>query len=268
MKGAIPPQAEAERTPVPHLQRYLLAGVFTVIPIWITWVVFDFFLRQLSRFGAPWVRALSRSLDQHLPTLAEWMLAPWFQSTLAVLLTLLALYGLGLMTTHLLGRRLIGAMDRAIARIPLVQTIYGSTKRLLAALQHKPDGVQRVVLIEFPSPQMKAVGFVTRVFRDADTGAQLAAVYVPTTPNPTSGYVEIVPVERLVCTDWTLDEAMGFIISGGAVAPEQLRYSQSGGRAPETPGDEAPARAAGPTRVREFVCNVGASRASKTGSGD
>jgi uncharacterized membrane protein len=69
------------------------------------------------------------------------------------------------------------------------------------------------------------VGLVTRVLRDVDDGREYAAVYVPTTPNPTSGYLEVVPVERLTPTDWTLDQAMAFIISGGAMAPDAFRFN-------------------------------------------
>jgi uncharacterized membrane protein len=76
-------------------------------------------------------------------------------------------------------------------------------------------------LIDFPSPELKSIGFVTRLFVDAQ-GRELAAVYVPTTPNPTGGYLEIVPVEKLVTTDWTMDQAMAFILSGGAVGPDKL----------------------------------------------
>jgi hypothetical protein len=72
---------------------------------------------------------------------------------------------------------------------------------------------------------MKSVGLVTRVMTDQDTHRKLAIVYVPTTPNPTSGYLEVVPLERVVPTDWTLDEAMNFVISAGAVAPDRIRYS-------------------------------------------
>ena len=70
------------------------------------------------------------------------------------------------------------------------------------------------------------MGFVTRVMSDAATGEKLAAVYVPTTPNPTSGYMEIVPVKDLISTDWSMDEAMTFILSAGAIAPEKINYSQ------------------------------------------
>jgi len=208
-------------------QRYLIAGVLTAIPIWITWLVFKLIFTQLSRVGAPWVRAFANAVDQYLPSVAHWLYAPWFQSTLAIVVTIAALYLLGWTATRVIGGQLLAAFDALVARIPLVQTIYGGTKKLLAALQQKPERVQRVVLIPFPTSEMKAVGFVTRVLRDADTGQELAAVYVPTTPNPTSGYLEIVPVENLISTSWTLDEAMTFIISGGAVAPENLNYSRS-----------------------------------------
>lgn len=209
-----------------HIQRYMITGVLTLVPLWITWVVFDFILRQLSKLGTPWVRALSKTLEKGWPSVAQWLLEPWFQSTVAILLTLVSLYVLGWLATRVIGKRLIGVFDAIIERIPLVQTIYGAVKKLLAAVQQKPDRVQRVVLIEFPTPEMKTVGFVTRVLRDEHTGQELAAVYVPTTPNPTSGYLEIVPIERVVSTDWTIDQAMTFIISGGAVAPDEIHYSK------------------------------------------
>jgi uncharacterized membrane protein len=221
----------SERRWFGHGKRYLLAGVITSIPLLITWFVFTFVLRQLSAIGSPGVRVLARAVEPLSPAAAEALLHPWFAALLAIVVTLGALYLLGWAATNMLGRELIALFDRVMHHIPLVQTIYGGTKKLLAVLQQKPDRVQRVVLIEFPSPDMKTVGLVTRVFRDAETGRELAAVYVPTTPNPTSGYLEIVPVDKLVSTDWTLDQAMTFIISGGAVAPEQIHYSQSAGSA-------------------------------------
>lgn len=207
-----------------HVQRNIITGVLVMIPLWITWLVFSFLFTQLSNFGRPWVRGLSRGLEQNYPALAEWLLTPVFQSVLAALVTLLSLYLLGWITSRVLGKRLIALFESLIDRIPLVQTVYGATKKLISALQQKPDNVQRVVLIEFPTPEMRAVGFVTQVLTDAKTGRKLAAVYVPTTPNPTSGYLEIVPLERVVSTDWSVDEAMTFIISGGTVSPGGINY--------------------------------------------
>ena len=205
-------------------QRYILTGVLTVIPLWLTFTVFEFFLRHLSQIGLPWARALSRQIEKSWPQVANWILADWFQNIMAVLLTVLALYLLGWIATRVIGRRIIDWFEYFIHRIPLVQSVYGAIKKFISVLQTKPDELQRVVLIEFPSRDMKTIGFVTRVMTDDRTGRQLAAVYVPTTPNPTSGYIEIIPVERLVSTDWSMDEAMTFIISGGAVAPDHIKY--------------------------------------------
>ena len=72
---------------------------------------------------------------------------------------------------------------------------------------------------------MKAIGFVTRVLAIQSTGRQLAAVYVPTSPNPTSGYIEIVPLEDVVQTNWSMEEAMAFVVTGGTTAPDELPFS-------------------------------------------
>jgi uncharacterized membrane protein len=83
------------------------------------------------------------------------------------------------------------------------------------------------VLIDFPAPPLKTVALVTKVVRDSTTGRDMAVVYVPTSPNPTSGYMEIVPVELLTPTDWSLDEAMRFVVTGGTSAPAEMNFSRS-----------------------------------------
>ena len=210
-----------------NAQRYLLTGILSVIPLWITWLVFKFFFVQLSSLGLPWVMAVSKTLQEHSPTMAEWMVAPWFQSILAIVLTLFALYLLGWVASKVIGERILSLVDTLMHRIPVVQTVYGAVSKLIGVLKSKPENIQRVVLIAFPHPGMRTVGFVTKVMEDTNTGQQLAAVYVPTTPNPTSGYMEIVPLEDLISTDWSMDEAMTFILSAGAVAPDRISYSQS-----------------------------------------
>jgi len=216
-----------------YIQRYLLTGLLTVFPLWLTWVVFEFILLQLSKLGAPVVDALMLGMVRVFPPVERFFDMGSLRFVLAVVLTLLSLYGLGWLASRVVGKRLLGAVDSLIERIPLVKAIYGGTKKLLSVLQTKPDGAQRVVLIDFPHRQMKVIGFVTRVIREQGTGRELAAVYVPTTPNPTSGYLEIVPVEYLTQTDWSVDQAMAFIISGGAVSPAEIPFDRPGeGSAP------------------------------------
>lgn len=205
-----------------NIQRYIITGILTIIPIWFTWLVFDFFFSYIVLFWKPWVGVFTTTLQQSHPDISNWLLAPWFQTVITSILTLVVLYILGWTTTRVIGRRLISLFDRIINRIPVAQTIYGSVKKLVTALQQKPENLNRVVLIGFPSAEMKTVGFVTHVFKDSNDGKELAAVYVPTTPNPTSGYMEIVATEKLIATDWTMDEAMTFVLTAGSVAPENI----------------------------------------------
>ncbi|HUF19727.1 MAG TPA: DUF502 domain-containing protein [Burkholderiales bacterium] len=210
---------------LPHFQRYLLTGMLTFIPLWVTWIIFEFLLIQLSKLGRPFISVVVSLFAAQGTTFAAVLLSPWVQFTLAVLLTIAFFYVLGVATTKVIGRKLIQVFDDMLERLPLIKNVYGSTKRFLSVVQAKPEKAQRVVLIKFPNPDMRAIGLVTKTFTDVDTGAALAAVYVPTTPNPTSGYLEIVPVADLVPTDWTLDEAMSFIVTGGALAPDRIKYT-------------------------------------------
>jgi len=204
-----------------HLQRYLITGLLTFIPLWLTWVVFAFIFSFLSRFGAPIVSGLFAGLSSVFPGSAAWLSQVWLQSIIAFVATIVALYLVGWAADRVFGQRLLAALDSMIERIPLVHSIYGGAKKLMTLMQTKPAGTQRVVLIGFPTPEMKTFGFVTRVFRTPE-GRELAAVYVPTTPNPTGGYLEIVPTDELIATDWSVDQAMAFIISGGAIGPDEL----------------------------------------------
>lgn len=208
-----------------RLKRYLFTGLLTVMPLWITWLVFKFVFGLLANTGAPLVSGFVAALNLWEPQAAAQLNQSWMTNVLAFLLTLLALYLVGFFAHWVIGQRLLHAFDRLLQRIPLVQTIYGGTKKLMTVLQNKPSGLQRVVLVDFPRRGMKVVGFVTRTMIEEGTGREMAAVYIPTTPNPTGGYLEVVAIDELTPTDWTMDQAMAFIISGGAVAPDTLPSS-------------------------------------------
>jgi len=207
------------------LRRNIIAGIFIVIPVWVTIWVITFLTNLLIEFGSPVTQKLAQLSAPRSPSLAALFQAIWFRDLVAVILVLLGLLLLGVVGRAVIGRRLLEVFDQLMARIPLVQSIYGAARKLVQTVQTKPDSGQRVVLIEFPTPGMKAVGLVTRTFIDPATGKEIAAVYVPTTPNPSSGYVELLPTTDLVPLDWTVNEALTFIISGGAVAPEGFAWS-------------------------------------------
>lgn len=215
------------------IRSYILAGIFTAIPIWVTWLIFAFLVQLLRDVGAPPIARVAEALRPVAPAISAPLEDPWLQSAVAVVLVLVGFLLLGWFSSRVIGQRFVAAFDSLMGRIPLVELIYGALRKLLTTVQQKPEGVQRVVLIDFPSPEMKTVGLVTRTLVDQDTGRKLAAVYVPTTPNPTSGYLEIVPLDKVTSTDWTVDEAMEFVVTGGAVAPPTMNYDRSANAATE-----------------------------------
>lgn len=215
-------------TPAPHRASFkatLITGLLTLLPIWLTWVVVKFVFVLLSDISRPFTAPVLQRLADTYPANWGWLTQPWVDNGIAIVATVLVILLSGVMTRRVFGQRMLRWVESLILRIPFASTIYGSARQLLDILQTKPDGTQRVVLVDFPHTEMKSIGFVTRVLKENGTGRDLAAVYVPTTPNPTSGYLEIVPVEKITPTDWTVDQAMSFIISGGAVSPDSIPFS-------------------------------------------
>ena len=214
----------------PSLQKLFITGLLTLLPVWLTWVVVKFVFILLSGISAPLINVLAQQITARFPRTLGLIDDIWVQNTLSMIATLAVIMLVGLLARRVIGQRLLGWFEKLMVRIPLANVIYTSSRKLLDILQTQPGSTQRVVLIDFPHKEMKSVGLVTRILREEGSGRELAAVYVPTTPNPTSGYLEIVPVELLTPTDWTVDQAMSFIISGGAVAPESVPFTRAGER--------------------------------------
>ena len=212
-----------------HFQRNLIAGLLTIAPLFAVWLVFNFLLGVLSTFGGPLAAELTILIDRRFPSAASWLADPNVRLAMAVIIALLVLYGIGAIASRVIGQRAISLFERIISRIPLVQTIYSAAKKLVDVLQQKPGNDQRVVLIDWPHAGMKTIGFVMRSFTDARTGAELAALYVPSALNPTSGFLQIVPVRDLVFLEMSTDQAMTMIISSGAIVPDRMSIVPPGG---------------------------------------
>jgi uncharacterized membrane protein len=219
-----PNRHDQEKVDMKLFGKYVLSGIVTIIPLWVTWLVVAFVFRQLQNIGAPILAVFRQWLMRIFPQFADRFTWALVENISAVILTVLLFYLIGWSVSKIFGRRFLGAVEAALDRVPLVKFIYGGVRKLIAALQNTPEGGQegqRVVLINFPSEEMKTIGLVTRTLTEEKTGRKLAIVYVPTTPVPTSGYLEIVPMDRVTVMDWTMDEAMNFLITAGAVAPER-----------------------------------------------
>lgn len=202
-----------------NLQRYILAGIITAGPLFVTWLFFGIVLGWLAKAGLPLVQLLALAFPKAMVT------HPWAQSAVAILLTLVALYILGRVTSLVLGRQLFGLFEATLERLPFVAKVYTSVRQLLDTMMSKHETSQRVVLIDFPIPGQKSVGFLTRTLKDEATGEELATVLLPNAINPTSAFLQILPMSRVTETDLNMEQAMSMLMTGGAVGPDAIRYS-------------------------------------------
>jgi len=202
------------------LQRNILAGIITIGPLFVTWLIFSFLAGALAKAGLPVVELLAAIFPE------EWLDHSWLQYILAILLTLAVLYVVGRVTSLVVGRQAFRLFEAVLERLPIVAKIYTSVRQLLDSMMVKKESSQRVVLVDFPIPGQKAIGFLTRTMTDATTGELLAAVLLPNAINPTSAFLQIVPIERVTETDLNMEQAMSMIMTGGAVGPETIRFTK------------------------------------------
>ena len=202
------------------LQRNVLAGVITIGPLFVTYLIFSFLLTTLAKAGLPVVQLFAAIFP------AAWLDEPWLQSVLAIVLTLVVLYATGRVTSLVVGKQAFSLFEAALERLPFVAKVYTSVRQLLDSMMAKKDTSQRVVLVDFPIPGQKSIGFLTRTMTDSVTGEMLAAVLLPNAINPTSAFLQILPYERVTETDLTMEQAMSMIMTGGAVGPDAILYSR------------------------------------------
>jgi len=212
------------------LRTRIVAGLLTVIPIWVTWVVVKFVFDTMKSATQPLAQMVAdRVLEANEELVRERVgdYVDWGVPILAFLLTLFLLYILGLLTANVFGRRLILLVELIVGRLPLVKTIYHSTKQIVMTLGGSQSmNFQRVVLVEFPRPGMKCIGFLTAVIEDVDTGRKMATVFISTTPNPTTGYMQILPLDEVSETGWTVEQAVKLLMSGGLLSPPKVPFDK------------------------------------------
>ena len=216
------------------LQRNILAGVITIGPLFVTYLIFSFLLGSLARAGLPVIQLFAAFFP------AGWLSDPWMQSLMAVGLTLFVLYVVGRLTSLVVGRQAFSLFESLLERLPFVAKVYSSVRQLIDTMMAKKESSQRVVLVDFPIQGQKSIGFLTRTMTDETTGALLAAVLLPNAINPTSAFLQILPIDRVTETGLNMEQAMSMLMTGGAVGPETIRFSKPALPAEERPTPPAP----------------------------
>lgn len=204
------------------LRRRLVVGFMVALPL----VVTLFFARFLFQVMDRWFRPISRQLfEREVPGLG-------------LLLVLVAMLLLGIIATNVVGGRLLDFVERLLGRVPLLSPIYQGARQITEAIQISETAeFRKVVLLEFPGRGLTSIGFVTR---ELSFSTQLCpepsfVVFVPTTPNPTTGFLVTVPKRSVTVLDIEVEEGVKMLISGGLLIPGAVLHSAT----PSLPNDQA-----------------------------
>ncbi|MBU1356831.1 MAG: DUF502 domain-containing protein [Candidatus Edwardsbacteria bacterium] len=195
-----------------------LTGLVAMLPVGLTaylcWLLFKWSGRLFGELliYIPYL--------QTLPQIARW--------GIGFILLVGLIYLVGLLASHLLGRRLLKFWENVLTKIPLVRIIYGTTRQFTDNFFTNKYAFREVVAVEYPRPGTYALGFLTsEVLWDMEEDQKGYSVYLPNTPNPTGGRVMIVPLKRLFRISITVEEAIKLIVSGGMVSPQGLKILAS-----------------------------------------
>lgn len=206
-----------------HIRSRVLSGLLVVVPLGITAFVVKLIYDLTAGLIAPVIDTVIGRLPDYGVVLVS------------VLVFVSSVYILGVIARAVVGKRLIRLMEALLARIPLIKTIYGASKQVLDAVSFKDakSEFQSVVLVEFPGEGCKTIGLITGTFRINEDDAMYYRVFIPTTPNPTTGFFVVVRDRELQACDLGIEDAMGIVMSGGAVSPERLPVRPFGALSPE-----------------------------------
>ncbi|MCJ7522309.1 MAG: DUF502 domain-containing protein [Dehalococcoidia bacterium] len=201
-----------------RVRRYFLTGVLVLVPLAATLLIFKWLFDAIDGILEPAVEAIFGRPIAGIGFVA------------IIVLIFLA----GLFASNVIGKKVIQRGESLLEDLPMIREIYVTLKQILqSVILPNKGGFREVVLVEFPRPGMKTIGFVTNRIKDME-GKKLVNVYIPTTPNPTSGYLEIIPEEDVVKIDMSIDDALKMVLSGGMVSPDVIDGRRSKTKAIES----------------------------------
>ena len=192
-----------------HFKSKLITGILTLIPLGVTFFV---------------LRFLFNTIDGWLAPIMTEVLGGRYHSGMGVLATILIVYLVGLVVSNFLGQKLLGVGESILTKIPLVREVYAPVKQVVQAALMPSNGkkFERAVAIRAPESPIRVIGFVTGSFHEEGNPVPLVSVFVPTSPNPTTGVLLFCEPEIIYETNIKVETAMKMLISGGIVAPDDF----------------------------------------------
>ena len=188
------------------LRRQFGAGILVIVPIVITIMILVWLFGYIDNIAQPVAESL---FGRTIPGLG-------------FALTVVLIYLTGVVATSVIGKRLVGYIESLLARVPLFRYLYTSIKQIMVSFTAPSETkFLQVVLVEFPKKGMRVLGFVTSESR-VESGEKLLTVFIPTSPNPTSGYLEIVRENDIIRTNISIDDALKMVLSAGKVSLKEV----------------------------------------------
>jgi len=186
---------------------HFIAGVIITVPLGLTIWAFIWAFSQIDGWLQPIVE---RIFGYTIPGVGFGV-------------TVIAIYLIGVIASNVIGRRLIGYGEAAMGRIPIARYLYNGARQILQSFSTPAaTGFMQVVLAEFPRKGTRTIGFITNEVSD-ESGRKLLNVFIPTAPNPTSGFLQILREEEIIRTDISVDAALKMVVSGGRMSPDEVK---------------------------------------------
>ncbi|MDD3180186.1 MAG: DUF502 domain-containing protein [Opitutaceae bacterium] len=199
------------------LRNAFLSGLLLLAPLAVTWLVFSWLIERVGGASRP---VLFFFLPENLLQHRMWAIL-W--DVLATLIVIILVTALGYLSRYVFGRYFVGLAERFLQNVPGVGTVYNTVREIVDTFSTKNrSAFSRVVLIEYPRKGCFAIGFLTNETHgevQAKTAGRLWNVFLPTTPNPTSGFLLMLPREEIIDLEISVGDGMKLIISGGSVVP-------------------------------------------------
>ncbi len=201
-----------------NIRQRLLAGILLFLPFGVALLVMRWLFGWLKGILQPIMKGFLTGIEK----IAFFDVVPDVYISIAavissILILILLFYSIGSLGQFLIGRRLIALGETILLQIPLIRTIYSATKQVIQSFSQDKAAFRSVVIVEFPRRGFFALAFLTGYVEDSQ-GNKYCKVFIPTTPNPTTGFFEIIPTEEVRETTLTIEEGFKVIISGGMVS--------------------------------------------------
>jgi uncharacterized membrane protein len=202
-----------------------MSGILLLLPFTITILVVRWLFLIVFHLIRPLVIAVLEEVGR-IPQIGAIppLITSFLVTILSIVLLAFVLYLVGSIGRWILIRRIVDISEAVIMKIPMVRTIYSAIQQVVQVVSvPKGNAFKRVVLVEFPRRGFKALGFLTGEVADSN-GKPFYTVFIPTSPNPTNGFFEIIPKEDVMEIDMTIEDALSMILSGGLVSPTGFQF--------------------------------------------